>query len=112
MGSNYDRYEKTRDRSKDKNVHPIWRGIGCMMLILIPVMAYAAADLFLQAAPGWGFFPRSSDIYRNIDLQYVVLPFSIGQAVFTLFFVVLGFLLFSLASMIRFSSSASDSMLK
>jgi hypothetical protein len=96
VGSKYDRYDKPKIKTKDQKMHPIWRGIGCLMLILIPVMGYAAADVFLQAAPGWGLFPRSSDLYQNIDLQYIILPFSIGQVVFTIFFAVVGFLLFSL----------------
>ena len=29
---------------------PIWRGIGCLMIILVPVMSFAAADL------SWRFF--------------------------------------------------------
>ena len=92
----YDRYDKPRQSAKQPKMHPIWRGIGCLMLILIPVMAYAAADVFLQAAPGLGLFPRTGDIYRNIDLNFITLPFSIGEALFTIFFAVLGFVAFSL----------------
>jgi len=92
----YDRYDKPKIKSQQQKMHPVWRGIGCLMLILIPVMAYAAADVFLQAAPGLGLFPRSGDIYRNIDLGYITLPFSMGEAVFTIFFAVLGFVAFSL----------------
>jgi hypothetical protein len=29
---------------------PIWRGIGCLLIILVPVMSFAAADL------SWRFF--------------------------------------------------------
>lgn len=100
--SKYDRYDKPRISTKKQKMHPIWRGIGCLMLIIIPVMAYAAADIFLQAAPGLGLFPRSGDIYRNIDLGFVVLPFSVGEVVFTIFFAVLGFVIFSLVYAVIF----------
>lgn len=29
-------------------VHPVWRGIGCLLLILIPVIAFGFADLILN----------------------------------------------------------------
>lgn len=29
-------------------VHPVWRGIGCLLIILLPIMAWAGAVLFLQ----------------------------------------------------------------
>ena len=76
-------------------IHPIWRGIGCLMLIIVPVMSYAGAQVFIEAVPGfsWFPFPRSGEIYRNIDLQYLVLPFSIAEMIFTLIFMVMGFVI-------------------
>jgi hypothetical protein len=92
----FDRYEARQvKQEKVHKIHPVWRGIGCLMIIIIPVMAYAAADVFLQAAPGLGLFPRSSDIYRNIDLGFYVAPISLGMVVFTILFAMVGFLLFS-----------------
>ena len=96
MSGKFDRYSKPKSKSKDRRLHPIWRGIGCLMLIIVPVMGYAAADVFLQAAPTMGWIPRSGDIYRNISLGSVVLPFSFGEVVFTILFTVMGFLIFSL----------------
>jgi len=90
---NYDRY--TPEKNQDQKLHPIWRGIGCLMMILIPMMAYAAADLFMQAAPGWGLFPYTAEIYGDWNLKYFTLPVSMGTVIFTIFFAVLGFLLFS-----------------
>jgi hypothetical protein len=92
----FDRYEARQvKQEKVHKIHPVWRGIGCLMIIIIPVMAYAAADVFLQAAPGLGLFPRSSDIYRNIDLGFYIVPISLGMVVFTILFAMVGFLLFS-----------------
>jgi hypothetical protein len=28
-------------------VHPIWRGIGCLLLILVPIIAYGITDVLL-----------------------------------------------------------------
>lgn len=30
-------------------IHPIWRGIGCLLMLVIPIMAYAGAVLLVQA---------------------------------------------------------------
>ncbi len=30
-------------KPKRGRIHPIWRGIGCIFMILIPILAYAAA---------------------------------------------------------------------
>lgn len=95
----FDRFERQQQQSAARpwKIHPIWRGIGCLMLILIPVMAYAAADVFLQYAPSWGLFPRTAEIYGNINLDFIVLPISLGQALFTVLFMVMGFVLFTTA---------------
>jgi hypothetical protein len=92
---NYERYTPQKDQGP--KVHPVWRGIGCLMMILIPVMAYAAADLFMQAAPGLGWFPHTSGIYGDLNLKYITLPVSMGTIIFTLFFTIFGFLLLSFA---------------
>jgi hypothetical protein len=37
---------------------PIWRGIGCLLIVLIPILSYAAADLSLPFFQGRGLVPR------------------------------------------------------
>ncbi len=39
----YDRFNRTPVKERPWKVHPIWRGIGCALLIILPVMAYAGA---------------------------------------------------------------------
>ncbi|MEX2161987.1 MAG: hypothetical protein WD751_08745 [Anaerolineales bacterium] len=33
-------------------LHPIWRGIGCLLIILIPLIAYGLADFLLKYLMG------------------------------------------------------------
>lgn len=57
----YSMYNSTRNDKKDKNViHPIWRGIGCILLIVIPVISYVAADFFVEnrARYTWIIIPK------------------------------------------------------
>ena len=41
-------------------IHPIWRAIGCLLLILIPAISYAAAVLIVERNTklGWLYVPR------------------------------------------------------
>lgn len=41
-------------------IHPVWRGIGCLLVIIIPLMSYAGASLLLDAnaSQGWITIPR------------------------------------------------------
>lgn len=49
MGSS-GKYGGTRIQVKPRpwKIHPIWRGIGCLMLIVIPVLALAGAQLMID----------------------------------------------------------------
>lgn len=44
-------YESKFDREKrerDREPHPIWRGIGVAMMVLIPLISFVAADLIVD----------------------------------------------------------------
>ena len=45
-------------------IHPIWRGIGCVWLALLPVMSYAAAWMVTRYLI---FTPKFQNFIRNID---------------------------------------------
>jgi hypothetical protein len=56
---------KVNIRREDRpwSIHPIWRGIGCIWLVILPVMAYAAAWLIVRQ---WFFTTRFQTMMRNI----------------------------------------------
>ena len=45
---------------KQKIVHPVWRGIGCLLLLIVPVFSYVLADALIRfgVGQGWWFIPR------------------------------------------------------
>jgi hypothetical protein len=47
MGHSSRKYAR-KNEERPWKVHPIWRGIGCFMAIIMPLMAWAGAELFLQ----------------------------------------------------------------
>lgn len=48
MGYAARKYDKKRQERPWK-VHPVWRGIGCFMAILIPIMAWAGASIMINS---------------------------------------------------------------
>ena len=45
MGIDYRKHEK--EQPKVMRPHPVWRGIGCVLMVAIPVFAFVLADLLI-----------------------------------------------------------------
>jgi hypothetical protein len=99
----YRRIERVREERPWK-IHPLWRGIGCVLILMIPILAYAGAVEFWKAnqAHHWFSFPPFMDKAASIPaLKYIpVLDQMInpvlqrvqyGHLVFTLIFMFIGF---------------------
>jgi len=50
-------------KSKPYKIHPIWQGIGCLLLILIPIMSYAGGVLFVGANLRNKWVPMPPELY-------------------------------------------------
>ena len=48
MGFSTQQYRKQQEERRWK-INPVWRGIGCFLILIIPIMAWFAADLFLNS---------------------------------------------------------------
>lgn len=49
MGSKYRGYQSQPPPEKESGrIHPIWRGVGFALMVLLPVIAWAAADVLLE----------------------------------------------------------------
>ena len=75
----------TRDTSamqpKERTIHPVWRGIGFLLIIITPLMGYAVATLIVGAnkIQRWVAIPteliadgKNPDLYVLILLTVVV----------------------------------------
>jgi hypothetical protein len=49
MGKYYSQYRRPPRPERKWRVHPIWRGIGCIMLVVIPLVSWALAGIFVEA---------------------------------------------------------------
>jgi hypothetical protein len=48
----------------DHEVHPVWRGIGCILLFVIPIMSFAAAATIIEQNSVKGWFVIPADLTR------------------------------------------------
>lgn len=55
-------------------IHPIWRGIGFLMMVLVPIMSGAAAVLMkdLGFQLGWGFLYELRGTLRLPEILYTL----------------------------------------
>ncbi len=60
MGKFYAQWRRPKAKGRPWRVHPIWRGIGCFLIFLIPLFAFAIGDLLVRVnfEQGWVAIPR------------------------------------------------------
>lgn len=73
MPSKYRSFEK-KEFVRPYTIHPVWRGIGFLMMVMVPIMAGAAAvvmkDLGFQL--GWPFMNELRGTLRLPEIFYVI----------------------------------------
>lgn len=55
----YSSYSRPKPKPRSIGVHPVMRGIGCIMIVVVPILAYGLAILLVNygAARGWPIPP-------------------------------------------------------
>jgi hypothetical protein len=68
----YDYFKRAQEADTKKEVHPVWRGIGCMLNILTPIISGAAAIVLhdFGKSQGWPFLSQLSGYFRFSDVFY------------------------------------------
>ncbi len=68
----YDKYNpRSRARERPWTIHPVWRGIGCIMVILIPIMAYAGSVLLVQMNLEKRWLPAPAQLMQTVSIPYL-----------------------------------------
>jgi hypothetical protein len=77
---------KQQEKPRPWRVHPIWRGIGCVMLVLLPIVAYAGSDMLVDNVEyvqkqfnQMGFFRREVYLLAWFDVVRDYVPQVIPQ---------------------------------
>jgi hypothetical protein len=52
--SKYRTYERQAAPIHRKDPHPIWRGIGCLIMLLVPALSLGISSILVQLAPSFG----------------------------------------------------------
>ncbi|MBX3004807.1 MAG: hypothetical protein KF821_03145 [Anaerolineales bacterium] len=79
-------------------VHPIWRGIGCLLLIILPVLAYGFTDLIIAWA-----LANNETLARGVQANPALLTNPYFKGTFTLVLTVILYLVFSILGSIIYS---------
>ncbi len=56
---------------RQAEIHPVWRGIGCLILVLMPIIAYTAADVFVTMNGQYQWVPLPGEYYVPLGMQYI-----------------------------------------
>jgi hypothetical protein len=84
------RYQQYQRDVKDKSegVHPIWRGIGFLLMGVVTVMSYAGANLLVEAnkTRGWVVVPDgirggvswAPDLYAELIITFFLIMIGFG----------------------------------
>jgi hypothetical protein len=69
----YQSYQKPKELPRNE-VHPVWRGIGCIIMLILPIISGAAAKLLLELgkAQHWAFLYELSDYVRFPEYVYKI----------------------------------------
>ena len=119
------KYTRVTHKSEERpwKIHPIWRGIGCAMILIIIVMAYALAKEFVDYNQKAGKLDLPIFLYDKVSIPYThYIPvlkqddvvnkffgnFKYGTLIFMLIFMLLGLGAFSFiyATLYRVSGPA------
>jgi len=83
----YQQYQRD-GRDEPTNVHPIWRGIGFLLLAVIAVMSYAGANLLVEAnkTKTWIRVPAgirggvswAPDLYAELIVMFFLMMIGFG----------------------------------
>lgn len=70
----YTNYSTREQHPRKKEIHPIWRGVGFALIILTPILGYAASIVLLDAnkANGWIRIPQELVMKGWSDPQLLI----------------------------------------
>ncbi|MGB9641134.1 MAG: hypothetical protein ACPL4H_09495, partial [Anaerolineales bacterium] len=74
------------------NIHPIWRGIGCIMMLIIPIVSYAGAALLVEANLRAGWLPLPAELMGSVYIPYFTsIPHLFANLLVTVVLVFIGY---------------------
>lgn len=83
-------FNRVVQRDPTPAIHPIWRGIGCVMLVLIPVLAFFISNILInnRATIPWFDIPLDLIVMSLRDPLILVRIFFTAVVTLVIFFLV------------------------
>ena len=74
-------------------VHPIWRGIGCLLVLIGPPLAFSAAHYLVEMNFEYGWLPVPGDFRQPFTIPFVdyILPHALASLLVAVILLLLGF---------------------
>jgi hypothetical protein len=98
MGKYTSRVRQEPLRDRDRQAHPIWRGVGFALMLLTPIIAIFGSIVLVNANTERGWFAIPSDlIYRGGGDPLLIVKVIVGIAIFlvvTVLFQLITFILY------------------
>lgn len=91
----YSQYQADKPKEDKKRIHPVWRGIGCLLMVLIPAFSYFSAIQLFKTPEKftWVIIPEDIVISTFKDPLILVKLLYAGVIAF-IFFAVIGLITF------------------
>ena len=64
-------YTRPGQKARPWDVHPIWRGIGCLMILIIPVMSYAGGVILVEQNMKYRWIYVPAELTKSVLLPLV-----------------------------------------
>ncbi len=56
-------FDKRSPANQEQQVHPVWRGIGLILMVFIPVLSFLASSVILDLNNQYGWFMIPSELF-------------------------------------------------
>jgi hypothetical protein len=95
----YGRYKFDTEEPEKRPVDPVWRGIGCVLMLIIPIISYLIGDILVEDGYAQQIFPLPVDLLVPVTIpflgtvRHLYANLAIGLAVAIILFI--GFTLLS-----------------
>jgi hypothetical protein len=103
----YQQYQRDV-REKPAGVHPVWRGIGFLLMGLISVMAYAGANLLVEANKSQGWIEVPPEIQGGVSWA----PDLYAEIIVGIFLAIIGFSLVTIVYSLIYQATRPEDVLK
>jgi hypothetical protein len=95
MGGKYSTYANRQEPiNEKKEVHPIWRGIGFAMMIIIPVLSYIGSLVILEQNAKSHWFPIPYDLLAKTGDSLLYMKIIITICLIFIIYAVFNFITF------------------